>query len=228
MAGEFASGDRLPSERLLCIEFSVSRPVIREALRSLEERGLISVHPSRGSFVRTENRTDLAAPLRRVALRSGTTPRDLVAARVMLECTAVDLAVQNAADSDLDAITDALNHHRVARGLVQVTLTDLRFHTEIIRAGGNPVIEIMYGSIRELVAGLMMRSHSDPIVHRAGDPLHDEICNALIARDARTARTAMEEHLRLALDLYGDDLDRPIADVLAGEVDLAAILNVVS
>ena len=43
LSGELAAGDRLPSERQLAVEFGASRPMVREALRSLIERGLIDV-----------------------------------------------------------------------------------------------------------------------------------------------------------------------------------------
>ena len=55
LSGELAPNDRLPPERQLALEFGVSRPIIREALRALVERGLIDVEPSRGAFVRGDS-----------------------------------------------------------------------------------------------------------------------------------------------------------------------------
>ena len=54
LTGALGAGERLPSERDLAVEFGASRPMVREALRSLTERGLIKVEAGRGAFVLAE------------------------------------------------------------------------------------------------------------------------------------------------------------------------------
>src|SRR3979409_1011179 len=67
----WAPGDRLPSERSLVETFKLSRPLVREVLRGLEERGHIEVIPARGSFVRGANVSDASRPLQSLYQRSG-------------------------------------------------------------------------------------------------------------------------------------------------------------
>jgi GntR family transcriptional repressor for pyruvate dehydrogenase complex len=98
--GTWSPGDKLPSERALAEEYGLSRPLVREALRGLEERGYIQVLPARGSFVRGPNASDASRPLNSLYQRSGVTARHLVVARIMLECEATELA---AASTDTDA-----------------------------------------------------------------------------------------------------------------------------
>ena len=214
--GEFVVGQRLPSERELCAQYAVSRPVVREALAGLGERGYLEVFAGRGSFVRAVATDELSQSLTRVAARTGVTARDLVVARVMLECTSAELAATNATDEAVEQILEALRVHDAATGLADRALTDLVFHEAVAIATGNPVIALMFGSIRTQVHALMLRSHSDRKVRRLGDPLHHRIADAVRDHDPQAARAAMSEHVELALTLYGKDLDRPLADVLAG------------
>lgn len=213
MNADWPSGQQLPSERELCIAYEVSRPVIREVLSGLTERGFIDIHPGRGSFVRAAAIDDLSTSLTRAATRAGITARDLVIARVGLECSAVELAAQQEY-RDVAPLWAALRIHEAAVGVADMAQTDLDFHEAIVAASGNPVLVLMFGSIRTQVHALMKRSHSDTMVHEMGEPLHPRIVEAVSVGDSSLARQLMREHLELALELFGTDLDQPISDVV--------------
>ena len=213
LRGDWSPGQHLPSERELCLVYGVSRPVIREVLAGLVERGFIDIHAGRGSFIRAVEVDDLSSPLTRAATRVGITARDLVAARVALECAAVGVAARRE-DPPIIRLREALDVHERAESLGDVARTDLDFHDALVAASGNPVLMLMFGAIRVQVLALMLRSHSDKAVHEAGDPLHRAIVDAIAARDPETARDLMQHHLELALELYGTDLDLPISEVV--------------
>lgn len=214
VTGELAAGDKLPSERDLCRSYVVSRPVIREALSGLAERGHIDISPGRGSFVRAVASDRLADTLTRAAARIGVTARDLVEARMMLECTAAEMAARAADATEVAAVFSALDAHDAATSLADTVHTDLAFHEAVARASGNPVVVLMFGAIRQQVYALMLRSHSDRRVHQLGDPIHRQIAEAIAAHHPDVAKSAMSEHLGLALQLFGADLDKPLIEVL--------------
>lgn len=215
LVGSYAVGTKLPSERVLSEEFGVSRPVIREVLRGLMERGYIEIHPGRGSFVRAATPAELAEPLSRVARRGGATARHLVVARLMIETTSTELAAAHASPEALEAMRAALDAHEAARSVADKASTDLAFHEAIAAAADNPLIQVMFGSIRGYVHALMLRSHVDRAVQELGDPIHRDIFDAIEQRDPQGARAAMAEHLSIALAAYGSDLDLPIETMLA-------------
>jgi GntR family transcriptional regulator, transcriptional repressor for pyruvate dehydrogenase complex len=214
--GTIAPGEKLPSERELAARFGVSRPLVREALRGLIEKGYIEVSPGRGAFARQVRARDAARPLDILLRRQRVTPRDIVEARMMVERDAAYLAAERATDDDLEALRRALAGFASANGIIERATWDVAFHALISRAARNPVIETMFGSIVGLTFELVVRSLGDPGVSREGVPYHDEILDALVHRDPARARRAVEGHLLVAGRMYGNDLDRSL-DAVARE-----------
>lgn len=213
LGGEFTPGEKLPSERELAEKYGVSRPVIREGLSGLVERGLVDVQAGRGTFVREVAVDELSLSLNRVAARTGITTRHLVEARLMVEVTAAGYAAAMP-ERSMEVLEDALLRHEKSRTLVERASTDLEFHEAVAAASGNPVIALMFGSIRLQVYSLMLRSHSDPHVRDVGDPQHRKLTDAIRAGDRDLASALMADHLSLALSLFGDEVDLPISEML--------------
>jgi GntR family transcriptional regulator, transcriptional repressor for pyruvate dehydrogenase complex len=212
-------GTRLPSERQLAIRYGVSRPFVREALRSLVERGLIEIWPGRGAFVRAPRVSDAARPLDAFYRRQKATPRDLVEARLMLEREAAGLAAERAEPAELEALERVLQRFDRTGDLIERARCDIAFHALLARMSHNPVIETMFSSIAPLTFELMLRSLSDPQVSREGLPYHREIADAMRGRDPDRAREAIEGHLVIAQRLYGQDFDRGIDLVARRELE---------
>jgi GntR family transcriptional repressor for pyruvate dehydrogenase complex len=218
MDGEIPAGGKLPSERHLAETYALSRPIVREALRSLQERGLIRIAAGRGAFVRTAESTDLARPMDSLARQRGATPRHLVEARAMLERQAAALAAQRAGKAEIAALERALEAFEGARNVLDRARGDLAFHALIAKASRNPVIETMFGSIAPLVFELQLRSLDDPVVVAQGGPLHRVVLRAIAARDAEGAAGAMHTHVTLAVDLFGEDLDTTLDTIARRKV----------
>lgn len=229
VANRWQPGEKLSSERQLAERYGVSRPIVREVLRRLQERGLIVVQPGRGSYVRelvtTEAHTSLDFLVRRGEVLVG----DLVVARRMLETEAAGLAAVRHNEDDAARMSEALAAFNARRDVASGAELDVTFHEAITFASGNPVIQIMFGAIRPLTHGMVLRSLTDRETLRVGAPVHHDILDAILARDADSARAAMTEHIELAQKLYGSDIDRPLHEVLhrrAGNLpEVAALLR---
>lgn len=128
-SGEFGVGRRLPGERLLAVEFGVSRPVVREAISSVSALGLLDVQVGRGAFVTAS------------ADQPGTVPSllDVVDVREVLEVGALELAARRGAPGT--AVREALSalEAAVQRRAASAQL-DRALHLEIVRAGGSPLL----------------------------------------------------------------------------------------
>jgi GntR family transcriptional repressor for pyruvate dehydrogenase complex len=218
MAGRLAPDAKLPPERQLAREFGLSRPIVREVLRSLQERGLVEIVPARGTFVRAPSSADGARSLELHFRRHNATARDVMDARRMLETQTARLSALRATADDVNAIEHCLSQSELAETVVDRARYDITFHGLLARASANPVIETMFGSIAGLTFELMLRSHADPEVARRGLPYHRRIVDAIEVHDPDRAEEAMRAHLDLAKTMYGEDYDRGVDDLARREL----------
>ena len=205
-AGEFPPGTLLPSERLLAEEYHLSRSMVREALRVLDERRLIEVVPGRGSFVREATVDDAVERMIEMFDHRGVTLRNLIEARAMIEATAAALAAQRADQPARDAIVSA--RCQAAGSVLERVRWDLTFHLAIAQAAKNPLVLTMFHAIQPYIVELLFRSLTDDAVTREGLVFHDRIVTAIAVGKSRDATREMRAHLMLGLALFGSDLDR--------------------
>ena len=218
ITSNLAPGTKLPAEREIAARLGVSRPLVREALRSLVTNGLIEIVPGRGAFVRSASSAPASRPMQVLYRRRQVTSRDLLEARLMLEPAAVALACERAEEEEIAALEFAIDRFDLAADPVEMARWDVTAHALIARMSHNPVIEATFGTVASLVFELMLRSLTDRVVLRQGAPIHHEIVAAIRARDAAAGRKAMVDHLEIARHTYGADLVESLDLVARREV----------
>ncbi len=206
--GDFQTGSLLPSERLLAEEYGLSRSMVREALRTLSERRLIDIIPGRGSVVRQATVSDAVEQLIKIFDHGRVTPRILIEARAMIETTAAGSAALRATAEEIDTIARARRACDAASSLLERVSWDLAFHLAIVRAAGNPLVEMMFRAIQPYIVEILLRSLTDTEVTHQGLAFHERIATAIAERDSDAATAEMQHHLTLGLTLFGSDTDR--------------------
>lgn len=209
-SGHLAPGDRLLSERQLAEVHGVSRPIVREALRTLAERGLLEIAPARGAFVRSPSALVGVRPLEVLYRRGRATAREVSEARLMIECEAAALAAQRGDLQDIRELEQRLDALEDAHGATETVAADLAFHLRVARASHNRIVEAMLASLATLAAKLMVRSLEDQAVYAGSAPFHRKVFEAVAARDPDRARSAMAEHLGVASGAYGREYDHDL------------------
>jgi DNA-binding FadR family transcriptional regulator len=209
LAGRLKPGEQLPSERALAARYGVGRPLVREALRSAEELGLVETRPGRGTYVRASSGSGVHRQVGMAVRRRGVTAAELSEARIALECEAASLAALRATRDDLERLEVTLERLERSESLERVT-NDLAFHLAIATAAHNPVIEMMLESIAPLTVALMTRSVGDPEVMQRSQPYHRAAYEGIRDRDPDAARAAIKAHLSVASQLYGEDFERSV------------------
>jgi len=196
LSGALKPGDQIPAERDLAARFGVSRTAVREAIKSLTEKGLIEVFVGRGTFV-TNLSPDRVVESMTLLLRN---ERDNIAnlqeARELLEVPTARLAAERRTDAHvarLRAISAELEQERsVSPRLVD---GDTEFHVEVARATGNPVLVLLSQTIVELLrAERLGRDDFDDALATAFAS-HRAIVDAIADGDGDRAAEAMSAHL---------------------------------
>ena len=195
-------GDQLPSERDLGQQFAVSRTVIREALRSLAAKGIVTSTPGRGLTVASVASTAVSDSMS-LYLRGNhrELPYDRVhEVRVTLELDIARLAAQRATVGEVDELRET--HVRLADlldDIEQSSVADLGFHRKLAELAHNPLYMIMLDSISDVLLEIRRATMGNLKDARQGYADHGRILTAISDHDPEAAREAMRRHLAHAL-----------------------------
>lgn len=209
--GDFAAGERLPSERQLVETFGVSRVSVREAIRSLEALGFVRVYQGRGAFV-TDRRSGLGEPMARwLDLHRGEV-LELLGVRGALDEYAAQLAVENfdaAKVADIVAAQAAFvaraNEGAPATDLVPL---DIDFHIAIAEASGNRLLYDLLSDLHSYLAESRYLALVPEGRAKQSAAEHALIVEAILAQDAPMARLATSRHIAGVREIVAEGLGR--------------------
>jgi len=209
--GDIKPGDAMPSEEELAVQFDVSRPVIREAVKELAVIGLVESRQGRSTRVAPENEWNMFDP-RVLYARSEIGAVDevlleLLELRRLVEAGAAGLAASRRSDVDLVEMDRAI---KAMEGSLEdperFTDEDIRFHDAVLRSTGNRLLVQFIDQIGPLLrVGRRMsldRRPDGPVESLRG---HKAIYRAVKSGDVDKARQTMREHLSWTADLKLDD-----------------------
>jgi DNA-binding FadR family transcriptional regulator len=200
VSGEYPPGCLLPPEPALCRSFDVSRSVVREALKALDEKGLVTVRQGHGTLVADPENWNLLDPVVLAAVvrhdEQCQVIDDLVEVRATLEASMAARAAALRTDADLQHLRGLVRELEAAMGeLAPYRALDTRFHDELMRISGNRLARAIVHSIHEQArssAGYNDQAIDDLRVTHRG---HVAILAQIESGDQTGAATAMREHI---------------------------------
>ena len=197
-SGALHAGDRLPTERELAAHLGVSRPTVRSGLRALATLGVVRSRRGSGTFITDGPPVLGSEPLSFLAALHGFTRDEMYEVRRILEVGAAGLAAERASGDHVATMADEVAGMFASLDNPQVFLNhDIRFHRAVGIASGNPIV----ASLVEMVSALYYERRRETAVRaserdlRDAAEMHRRIYQAIRARDAETARRAMNDHL---------------------------------
>jgi GntR family transcriptional repressor for pyruvate dehydrogenase complex len=215
---ELSIGDVLPPERDLAARLGVSRNILREAISSMVQKGLLEVRQGSGTYVACPTAELLGDSLTFFVKLNATGFYDLLEARVALEVQIAELAAIRCNQEDIQMIETRLSQLEAVVGdAEQYVEADIRFHTALAEAAKNEVLQLLLDTIRGATREnirLLVKRHPTSIEEAMSH--HRRIIKAIEQHHPEEAREAMREHL----DSVREDLQELEAAQLQGSAKL--------
>ncbi len=213
--GALRPGAALPTEQELADRFGVHRSTVREAIRQVEQEGLLQRREGRRLFVCLPGVHDLAPRATRLLLLHQTTFQELWDVALTLEPLAARLAASQATDDDLAQLQANIDASTAETRLPELVALDMEFHALVGRASHNRALMLA----REPV-GLLYNPTLQQIFQRLPQAstrnlaAHQHTLDALRRRDADAAAEWTRKHMvdfQRGFAMAGLNMRTPIA-----------------
>jgi len=191
-------GDRLPSERAMAQRFQVSRAVIREAIRTLCERGLLEARPKSGVYVKEQDGKGASAQIGMLLKRHIHAFGELGEVRFTLEVDIAGLAAERATPEEIATLEETIVNMETHSDDGEIfTENDFLFHITMAKAAHNLLYLALIEPIQDLLMSYRVHSyhHQRELTIAAALHHHRRILDTIKARNPEAARQAMREHL---------------------------------
>jgi len=196
LSGALKPGDQIPAERDLAERFGVSRTAVREAIKSLTEKGLIEVFVGRGTFVTNLSPDRVVESMTLLLRNEPHGVANLQEARELLEAPTARRAALRRSEANvarLRAIEAEMEEERsISPRLID---SDTEFHVELARATGNPVLVLMTQTIMTMLRTERLYREDFASDLPVAFASHREIVDAIADGDGDRAEHAMIGHL---------------------------------
>lgn len=194
-SGQLKPGDKLPSEPELANTLQVSRGVLREALTILQAQNIIYRKPKEGTFI-NPIAPDLINESWAISMKKATY-LDLLEVRECMEIRTVEKVIDLATDAQIEELYDLI---RLDADVDGDKTTDYYFHYRLAEFSQNTIfvgfIDTYYDIFHEITSlSLSKNLRKDSIFNE-----HKEIVDAIKARDKKSARKKVHEHLQNVKD----------------------------
>jgi DNA-binding FadR family transcriptional regulator len=192
ITGEYEPGERLPTQRTLAAEFGVNMASVREAVKRLEQLGLVEVR--HGDAMRVLNWRDSGIEvLPLIGTIDESVVRPLFESRRMILAQVARLAAERRGDEQAETVAATAREFAAAQSEEAAQLADWAFVSAVVEASGNLILQLLGNSVRKLYLGNATLFQA--IITRPDelDPLYTAVANAIVDRDPDAAERAMTE-----------------------------------
>ena len=196
-------GDRLPSTTSMTNEFGVSRPVIREALKILEGRGIIQISNGRSAILQPMTSDILKSFFQRAVIYGEDNLREILEIRYGIEVQCAKLAAQRRTQEQVEELNNLIKQMRKQVNNPEVyTELDLQFHLVIADATKNQLMYFLVRSIRDTLRDMIREGLGHRLTEEERllvQSTHEDIVKQIASGEVEAAGQAMAFHFEDAI-----------------------------
>lgn len=212
VVGEYGEANPFRGEAELAAKIGVGRSVLREAVKILGAKGLLTGRPRHGTWVQSEEHWNLLDPdvLRWLLERKFSLQRlmQFTEVRLAVEPIAAALAASNPDPGALQPVEKAIRRMEAAEtGDDDPLDSDIAFHVSILRASGNPFFLTLQDLVSSALKTSIRLTNQMKGVRLADVALHRNVFDAIEARNPKLARSRMEALIMSAVDLIKQTME---------------------
>ena len=213
MTGRLRPGERVPSEFDLASRFQVSRGAVREAMKTLQAIGVVTIRPGDGTYIVERPSEALLNPLVFAVLLETTRPAELVELRELLEVGYCQLAAMKVTDDDWAAIEAAQRRFEEYAAapdcdVEQLALLDLEVHYCLLEATHNPLVKKIGRAVEELYHNTIKISNLTDQGRGTSITGHQQIIDAIRGGDPEAIRITVAA----SLSYWAHEIEREGSD----------------
>lgn len=202
--GELKENDKLPSERELSAQYNVSRNVVRESIKVLVEKNLVTNFPGRGNYISRPTESNLVDKLENAIDLSDVSSEEIIDAREFLETSVMEkflLTITEEQIQDLEDLYEKMENSK--QNYVLFAQYDTEFHLYLIGCSRNSILKLFLSTLYHMTKGNFIVDSPDPAVVIENSQIdHHEIIEAIRSKDHLRLNNALKRHIAPLREFY--------------------------
>lgn len=193
--GKISVGDKLPTERELSLQLNCSRNAIREAVKKLENLGIIQTKQGSGNYLVANAGAHFSEALSMMVIMKKVSSFEISQLRRSIELQTIVSAIEHATQEDIDYLEKILKEMKKCSAKREREL-DREFHYKLVKISQNTLMIAIISALSESIDRFLkkvlksiMKENKEVI-----DMCHREILNSIIEKDAVKGREALSRH----------------------------------
>jgi GntR family transcriptional repressor for pyruvate dehydrogenase complex len=200
-SGNLKAGDKLPTEKQMCVALGISRPPLREALKALTLMGILESRQGGRYTVTDLSPTRLVTPFNVFLSVPDEDLRKQFEARAVVELELVRFCVERANDEQCARIVSlGADGHNFYHYPVGFRLLDAEYHQAINMGANNQILSLISDGLYNVALDARRLASATPGVNEISTAQHCRVAEAIADRDTKTAVSAYREHLDHVLE----------------------------